>query len=384
MVVGDLSIRCGRTRSQVKLYGADQDKLHKRMRGPHNTAAIGLDEVQDWESDVESFVDRVLVSTLTKEGRMFLEGTPGEQEGTFFHRVTAGEVGGWVPIIGAPLSNPHSRERVLGRLRKAKEANPDILTVPWARREYLGEWVPDDRKLEYRLTPQLNYRYSIPRHLHEWAYKMLIIDWGYFPDPCARVLAVASPAEIIFFAAEEQNEQKLADHVARLNTLKQEWGDDLIYVADPGGESKTLIVELQETHGFPIQAADKADKFTAIELWNRDASLGHIGVYNPEDPEHPENSPIAKNLNTLQWRFNKRTGKKEEGKPRHIADCCLYGWRWWKKYIATGEHVPYRRVDERTRMQRLEAELEASRERQVREGELPLWQRVRAAKGRFE
>lgn len=374
LVRGPMEVRCKETGSALRCYGADADHLHARRRGPHDTCLIICDECQDWISDLESFVDRVLIPTLVDDGRLFLLGTPGDRENTYFHKVTTGLVGSFTPITGTFLGNSHSRERVKKRINLAKMANPDVEQEPWFQREYYGKWVADNRKTIYKITPSLNYITEI-----DWSrypYHILGVDWG-FVDPTARVRAVANAFELVFLGAEERTEEMLSDHIRAFNQWMADLlGQNFYIVADPGGEAKSLQEELIRIHGIPIQLANKSDKFTAIESFNRDASLSRIRVYNDDDPAAPEESPVAKSMNSLVWLFN-RMGIRSEGRPRHINDASLYIHRFWKDNLASSEYIDHTPPDTRTLIQREEAAMLAERERQARSESMPRWERAR-------
>jgi hypothetical protein len=155
--IGSLQLINPYTNSILKIYGADNEKLHSRLRGTHNNQLIILDECQSWDTNLEHFITRILIHTLTTQGRIFMLGTPGDVANTFFHKATGGLISYINSIKAAPLSNKHTNHRVISRMELAKLNNPEVVNEPWYKREFLGEWVADNRLLEYNLNPKINY-----------------------------------------------------------------------------------------------------------------------------------------------------------------------------------------------------------------------------------
>lgn len=336
---GTLELYNPANNSTIKLYGADQDKLHDRFRGTHNSQLIIIDEAQAFESDLEAFINRVLQHTLTATGRLFLLGTPGEIQDTFFHKATTNQIPYIKTIQGTPFSNTFTADRVKARLNRAKEANPHIEHEPWAQREFLGKWVADNRKNIYHINPAMNYITELPLKLDEYPYHFIGIDFGYV-DPTSRVHAVATPYELIYIHAEEETEEMLKDHVNHLQPIYNN-RPSTIFIADPGGASKALTEELIQTYNIPIVTAIKQEKFLRIEAWNKDSSMGLIKVFNRDEPSNPAGNRLAVDASNLVWRINPKTGAKEEGKqPKHITDASLYIFNYWKKYCFRHKPAP--------------------------------------------
>jgi hypothetical protein len=181
------------------------------------------------------------------------------------------------------------------------------------------------------LDRPLNRHLSKLKSRLDW---ILAIDWGW---NCGYVLSCATPHQIIFFDSEVTEGELFDDTLTRLKNVIEEF-PNIYLIADPGGSAKTLIETLRQTHQIPIQSAEKTDKLTNIAALNRDLSLGLIKFYNAYDEEHPEELELVKNCNSLIWQ--ERNEIRIEGEPRHLTDCMLYSWRFWKKNLFIEKKVP--------------------------------------------
>lgn len=316
------------TEGTIQLYGADQKRFQRRMRGKQFDDVV-VDEAQDFIfSDLGHLCMRVLYPTIAdRHGRLFMAGTPGEIENYFFE-VQKGEHPHWTVVRGEHLENPHTRAELRGQLNHLLRTNPHVLEEPWVRREYFNEWVPDTRKVVVKLNADINYLYEWQRVAGDRF--VLGIDFG-FPSLSAYVLLTWNPDRYPFFVyieAWERPKMELHDHVNAINDYLRRY-PGLRIVGDPswfGGKdnpsTESFVTELQQIHGLPIEPADKRDKRFHVERLNSEATCGWLKIFNADDPQHPEKATMAQ-----QWNKLVRLSDGSEGTPRHLHDAGLYARR---------------------------------------------------------
>jgi uncharacterized protein (DUF1778 family) len=203
---------------------------------------------------------------------------------------------------------------------KAKRANPNIAEEPWYQREFLGQWVADDRRRVYNYN-DFNLTSVIP------AAKDIIlgIDFGY-NDPTAFTLCFSTGHELYYVDAKEQTEMLLQNHIEIMTTYMNEF-PDIYLVCDPGGTSKALIEELRRNHDIPLIPAVKVDKLGKIASWNKDASLGIIKIIDSES------NLFRKKTDNLVWRTV--GGNVKMTPDDHVNDAGLYAYNFWKQNLYT-------------------------------------------------
>lgn len=316
------------TDSQIVISGADNPRLARLFRGKEHDLVV-IDEAQDFRYiDLEHFINNEIISCLDdREGRLFLSGTPGNEEAGFFYDVVVTEKhDDYAVVHGKPFTNPSNRKRRLKRMAAMRATNPKIEEEAWVQREYFGRWVVDNRDLMVSLNPQLNY-------IRDWGALpgdeyILSIDWG-FTAPSAYVLGVWNPKRnnvLVYLEAWEQKEMMLLDHLAAIDKYRTHaiYGKNLRIIADPGGSNKAIVEELRKTYKIPIENATKDGKSLILDQVNMDASLGNIQVFNVNDPDRPQDCGVAVQWNKLTWIKDPKTREKKEGSPRHIHDAALY------------------------------------------------------------
>ena len=328
--------------SLICLFGADDPRKHRKFNGPQ-WDLFGIDEAQDWYSDVQRLCRRVLPSLADRRGRLFMWGTPPEQPGGYFDQVTDGDHPEWTVVGGSSFENPHTAKKLREKLDRYRAVNPNIDDEPWVRRDYYGEKAVDTRKTICHVEPALNYctPADVPFAVDsagKWVgadgdQYVLVIDWG--DERAAYNLSCCNydmhPWHI-FLHAETFKGMMIADHKERIQSYLDRY-PGLRVVADPGGIAKAIVRELTEDHGLPIERAEKENKLAQIQMCNSDLSLGLIKIFNLQDPHKPEDSPIAEQWRNLVWVKNRRTGEREEGTPRDIHDTCLYARRFVANHL---------------------------------------------------
>jgi hypothetical protein len=337
-------VRFLETGSTIKLYGADQPRYQRRMRGKQFDVVV-VDESQDFIfSDLEHLTMRVLLPTLAdRRGRLWMCGTPGDHENYFYEVAWQKQHKQWSVVHGEYLENPHTRAELRGQVNMLKRANPDIEDEPWFQREYKNQWVPDLRKAVVKLRPDLNYLYEWQREPDDRF--CLGIDFGFSKEKglghSAYVLLTWNPDRYPFFIyldGWQREKMEIHDHVTAINEYMLEY-PNLRIVGDPswfGGKdrpsSESFVEELQQIHGLPVEPAEKKDKRFHVERLNSEATCGWLKIYHAANPEHPEQSAVAK-----QWNKLVRLKDGSEGTPRHIHDAALYARRSAAPWAFRGE-----------------------------------------------
>ncbi len=350
--------------SWLSLHGTDKPNSMRLLRGLKFDLVI-IDEAQNFcYIDVASLVQRVLMPCLTDRlGRLLMGGTPGEEEfGYFFETQVSKKNKEWNVNQGEQFENPYTASQVREQEEILRTANPNIDNEPWFMREQRGIWVTDTRNNVIKLSPELNHLTSFTPSAEDVYY--LGIDFG-FNDPSAYVLAVVPAGKPYFVYLEgwEKTQMYLHDHVEAIKGYISRY-PGITIVGDPGGVNKTLIEELINVYGLPMERAEKKEKRHFVEQTNSEASLGIIKIYNQADPAHPELSPIARQWQKLVRIRNPRTGEWTEGEPRHMHDAAIYarrrallGVREEEKTMSFGEREAIRMRDEMVNKQTEAAKL---------------------------
>jgi hypothetical protein len=313
-------------KSRIRLYGADDPRFQRLLRGKHFHLVI-IDESQDFHfSDIGYLFKRILLPTVADDmGRIIMAGTPPESDNGYFYDTVLGGHSEWTVVCSERMyENPHTARQLKEQVEDLKLDNPEVEKEPWFQREYMGKCIIDTRNNVIQLRPHLNY-------LYEWDPQdsdryVLGIDWG-FDDASAYVVGTWNPNRyrwFIYLEAYEKKKMLLHDHVAQIRHFQEKY-PGIRLVSDPTGNAKALIEELRQVYGLPIEDARKAEKDTYIEIVNSDASLGRVKVYNVFDPDKPEENGVAKQWSSLVWEWIK--GKKRQSREDHVHDAALYARR---------------------------------------------------------
>lgn len=354
--------------SQIKVYGADH-----RFRGQKNDLIL-FDEAQEFLDplEVERLIRKLAPGLADRRGRLFMVGTPGDIKKGYFYEVISGDRPEWVVIKSTPFENPHTRQELIDLLDIYKQSNPEIEKEPWIQREFYGKWVIDSRKNVITIIPQINY-------LYEWVAQrgdryVVSCDWG--DAQSAITLGTWNTSRypwLIILKTITLKGGLISDHAETLKALQRQYNP--VFVADPGGISKAIVRELTTVHGIPITHAEKENRAGQIKLLKTDVSLGLIKIYNMDNPKQPNKHPLSIQWDDLVYVTNKRTGEKEESKPRDIHDTVLYMRRWAAKHLfdptkidKTAELPGTKEFAEKQRKEFLRADIEAAKKRAGRRG----------------
>ena len=322
-------------KSIISLYGADKAGWMPRMRGQKNRAAA-VDESQDFSIQLEDLVYQVLRPTvLDLQGEIYLAGTPGLFRAGLFYHVTmqTGKYPGWETFNWSTADNPAVSKEYLSEIDqiKADHHGIDIMTLPWVRREYFGEWVEDEQNSVYFFDPARNGAFTaFNKKDHPEAKYVGGIDLG-FDDGMAMVVGAYLPHDESFTVLESIRLVKTPlDEMVRMVKSYEEEYPGIRFVCDPA--RKQLMVELQQRADVYIEVAEKQEKRDWIDVVNRDLLSGKFKIV------FPEQSQLAEEMRRLKW-LMRPSGKREEhpGMPNDCCDAALYAYRRSWHFRATPE-----------------------------------------------
>lgn len=261
--------------SEIFLRGADQKNFIERLRGPKYKRAV-IDEAASFSEHIQSLVDDVLYPALADlNGQLALFGTPGPKPHGFFYDITAKR--GRIPVHRwSVLDNPfmpNSKQFIadMMQMRGWTDQNPTY------RREWLGEWIQDVDSMVYKFDRHRNTVDSIPEDGTEM--RILGVDFGYSPDPCAFVIVTFSLHKRITYIeyAEKAGELTVSEIATKIESLQVKYQPAKI-VADTGALGKMIAAELTKRHQIPIQSAEKKEKLMNQQIMNGDFIDGRLMV----------------------------------------------------------------------------------------------------------
>jgi hypothetical protein len=316
----------------IQLLGAHDDGSEASLRGIPFPFVI-LDECKDFGDRLDVLLKDAIIPRLDDyDGTIALIGTPGNILDGAFYDITrpGGGREGWSVHRWDRRDNTHLAPATSGALDPrdiyavAKARGYDI-TAPFFRREYLGEWCPDEAELAYPYDARRNGWSGILEHGPEWNF-VIAADFGE-TDDFALVVAAFVDGDPNLYFVETFNE-------ARLNIEKQ-CGKIMEFYAkykargpvvglwgDSGGYGKSGVTLLQERYHVPIMPVEKAPhyKAAAIADMRSDFITGRIKA-------------VADTPLTKEWgRVNKdpKTGKSEHS---DLGDAGLYAFKGAQHYL---------------------------------------------------
>lgn len=369
--------------SLIYFTGAETRSEMEKLRGAAYDGAI-LDESKSFGPVVfRELVEDVLEpALLDRRGQLILIGTPGSVLAGPFYEATAvpsavmpdevTRLNRWTSHRGQPTDQagqdfpfvwslhtwtlednpwrPGPGEPSLWEkaLEKKARSQWDDHHPTW-RREYLGEWVPDDTHLVYRYrpdwhdyTPSGDGPWGIPSDAPAGSWHLVQgIDLGY-RDPTAVVVWAYSDLDPNVWEVHSEKRAEQAPHqvVEWLGQLDQQLGREPdVRVADPAG-AQQVIAEIA-FRGFPLQPAEKREKLDFVELFNSDLDERRVRIRR--------GSALSKELLTNRW-LERTLGtphkKEDPATPNDACDAGLYGWRraLHRRYV-----TPAARAAERSR-----------------------------------
>lgn len=360
--------------SRVRFVGADNVGEIEKLRGAHNDGIV-IDESKSFGPVLfRELLEEVLEPTLLdRHGVLYLIGTPGEElRGPFYlatcrpavieeapdgsqrlsnrlhdeaddpERPAAWSLHVW-PLSAntTPSVDPRTgatRTFWEGALQIKRDRGwPD--SHPTWRREYLGEWVAEDRRVVYRYRPHVHdYRpdvtadnpWGIPGAPAGTVFKRVIgFDFGTRDGTAFVVWAYSDTYPGLW---ELYSEKRTAEPGQKLTVgtiaawyreIDDRYGPFEGYPADYAGLATMVMDTLADEHGVYLEPAEKREKLDHIQLFNSDLDSGLIRTL--------KNSPLTEELLGNRW-LEKSLGKdkrvEDPATPNDICDAALYAFRW--------------------------------------------------------
>lgn len=323
--------------SYIYFLGMDADEKQKRKALGQKWALVGIDEAQDWSTDLYALVYHVLKPAVADyRGSIWLLGTPGLVSKGLFYDVTTGKEPGWTRHEWTAHENttqpdknlPPINEQWAAEIADLKARKPGVELTPWFRRNYLREWVVDESALVYRFNAERNAVASLPPRPKEGWHYVLGCDLGY-TDPTAFVVAAYHDHDktLYFVEVYKRAGMDVTDVANHAKALDKKYGFD-VWIID--GANKQAVEEMKHRHDVPWTPADKTGKSDFIEIMNAEFLTGGIKLL-------PGAAPLASEYTQLIWDQKKLADGVREEDPRcdnHGADGGLYSWRHCFPYLS--------------------------------------------------
>lgn len=316
--------------AKIWLGGADSSisELQKKLGGKLRKAHI--DEAGSFRQDVEALAIEYLEPALSDmQGQLSMSGTPTELNGTYFHKVTSGEIDhGWKVHTWNTFQNPHMREQWATQIARLENTyGKDLLyQLPWFRRMYLGEWVTDTDSLVYKYQHGRNSIDELPKGRYTY---ILGIDLGY-DDATAFVLAAYNDFQknLYFVEAFKQSGMDITAVARKIEHYQSKFD---IYDMVVDNAAKQAVEELKNRFNLPLEAAEKHGKADYIEIMNGEFIEGKIKLVDPKGATQP----LAEEYVSLIWDESKKPKRLEHPRcPNHCSDGGLYAWRKHLAYMS--------------------------------------------------
>lgn len=354
--------------SRIRFVGADNVGEIEKLRGGRYDGVV-IDECKSYPAFLflELVHDIIEAALMAKKGQLFVIGTPGEVLDGPFYEATCP-----VPIIyrdeeGTPIRQSNApynsdpdlpyvwslhRWTMRDNTTRFDDGHGGTYTMwdqalaikkrngwsdnhPTWRREFLGEWVPNDNKRVFRYVPAIHdyrplndTRFGLPEG--KSAYRTVLgVDFGTRDGTAMVVWAWSETSRDLW---EIHSEVRRRDEGERLTVgeiaewyreLEAEYGPFDGYPADPAGLATMVIDTLAEEHGVYLEPAEKKEKLDHIELFNNDLEAGLVHIR--------AGSALSEELKAGRWDLGKLDkGKREEDAkiPNDVSDAALYAFRW--------------------------------------------------------
>lgn len=303
--------------SRIELVGADTENVADRLRGDAYIVVI-VDEAQAFGSHLDYLIDDAIEpATMDLDGDIVLLGTPGAiAAGTFYNATQEDSfynVHKWSILDNIYI--PHAK-KWLADLKLRRRWSDDN---PTYRREYLGEWCHDPSALVYKLNEKINTYETLP----DVDFNYIIgLDYGWNDATAFSVLAYSEHYPDAFITECYGHAEMIPSRVAtELQRLMAKYKPERI-VADTGGLGKSITEEMRIRYQLPIVAAEKTEKYMAIDTLNGDFIDKRLYI-------NKKLHALINQMHNLTW-DDKR--KENPALPNDLADSCLYAHRFSRHY----------------------------------------------------
>jgi len=308
--------------AKLKLMGADLKNFIKRIKG-RKFPGVAIDEAQDFGVHLQSLIDDVLTPSISDytDGWLAVTGTPGPVPQGFFFEITREKKHGYSHHEWTILDNPFMPDPAafiadLIKRRQWLDNNPTLL------REWRNQWVLDVKSLWVRYNKEVNDYTQIPDIKPTKYVYILGIDVGYKDCDALALLAWSEKSATTYLVKEVVTaKQDITALAEQIKALQKEY-DITKMIMDEGGLGKKAAEEIRRRHGLPIEAAEKTEKQTNVEILNDHLRLGTFKA--------KADSRFAKDSYLVQIDWDKSTPNKIIVKKQphsDIIDAVLYAFK---------------------------------------------------------
>lgn len=313
--------------SVVYLVGADSSEDEKnKLLGQKYKLAI-IDEAASFTIDLRELVYGTLKPAMADlGGTIVMLGTPGNLTKSLFFDITTGKEPGWHVVHANTSANPYMAEKWRKEIEELTANQPYIIETPFFKQMYLGQWVIDLDSLVYKFNEDRNVYTDLPMLSNgEWQY-LLGVDLGYEDASAFVVVAYHEHNKVLFimdtFSKSKMDITDVADKVRQFKTTY----DISKIIID--GANKQAVEEIQKRHGIALTTADKTGKSDFIEIMNAELILGRIKVHSTKA------RALVDEWLGLIWKEKGTKREEHPNCPNHLADACLYAWRYCYSYLS--------------------------------------------------
>lgn len=319
--------------SVIYLMGMDSspDEMDKAFGQFYKLVVI--DEAAMFKQDQEKLVTEILEpATADQDGTIVMTGMPVNRTDTYFFQITykPGSIPGWSVHRWSWAQNPHICVNMKKLVDRKILQNPRVVETAPFKRMYLGEWVVDLGARVYKFQEDRNKIDKLPDIPNGKYYYVVGLDLG-FVDATAFVVAAYHPHDpnLYFVHAYKESGLDITSVATILKALERKY-NPVKWIVD--GASKQSVVEIQNRHSIPLEAADKVGKADIIEIMNADFTMGRIKML-------PDASILQEEWEDLIWDYDKKKREEHPGYENHGCDAALYSWRYCFHYLSQ-EIVP--------------------------------------------
>lgn len=191
---------------------------------------------------------------------------------------------------------------------------------------------------------------------------VLGIDLGWNDDTAFSIVGFINSSDSISVAVKSYKKPHLTvtQIAEEIQRLSKEF-NLVSTVADAGGLGKTIVEELNGTHGLAVRAAEKKDKFASITALNADLVDGRLLLVEEST------KPLVEEWEKLTTIDSSRL-QEDPNCPNHCSDATLYAYRESRHFIVKPPHNPEIKGSANSFADRLyEREMERLRQKQDEE-----------------
>lgn len=231
---------------------------------------VYVDECQSFRSYIGDLIDDVLSKALFDyAGTICLIGTPGMVPAGYFYDTTQSRA--WTHYAWTMFQNPHLEKKSGKKVQELVQADCDRMGVeishPKIQRECYGKWVSDPDSFIFKYDSSRNDYSILPQYAGKWDY-VIGVDLGHDDADAIAVIGWHPNYKQAYLVEEliktKQGITELADQIEE-RVIKYE---PLKVVVDSGALGKKIVEEIRKRRGLPLEAAQKSEKMSHIDLLN--------------------------------------------------------------------------------------------------------------------